>query len=192
MEIRGELPVLLFVTEKAWLIWLEGHQGADKGVWLKFAKKGTGAKSISYDEALEGALCYGWIDGQVQRYNDAYYLQKFTPRRPRSIWSKRNVDKAARLITAGRMQPAGFAAIEQAKQNGQWELAYDSPRTMTVPPDLQEALDQSPKAQAFLTTLSRVNRYAFLWRIQTAKKPETRALRIRTCIEMLENGQTWH
>jgi uncharacterized protein YdeI (YjbR/CyaY-like superfamily) len=190
-EILG-LSVLLFEDQNQWHDWLAKNYAQTEGVWLKFAKKASGQTSVAYKEALDEALCYGWIDTQVRKYDDSYYLQKFTPRRPNSVWSKVNVDKVARLTSEGKMQPSGLAAIEQAKQNGRWEQAYDSFSKMEVPADFQVALDAKPKAKAFYETLNRTNTYAILWRIQTAKKPETRKNRIEKLISMLENGEKLH
>lgn len=187
-----ELPVRLFKTQKAWTTWLDKNHAKSSGIWLRIAKKTGNLKSVSYAEAVEAALCYGWIDGQGKGLDESAYLQKFTPRGPRSIWSKINRAKAEALIESGRMQPAGVAAIDRAKQNGQWAVAYDSHRTATVPADLQNALDHNPKAKAFFATLDSANRYAILWRIQTAKKAETRARRIKQYVHMLENHEKLH
>jgi uncharacterized protein YdeI (YjbR/CyaY-like superfamily) len=147
---------------------------------------------VSYQEALEEALCYGWIDSQKQAYDNDYYLQKFTPRGPKSIWSKNNVAKVESLINMGKMQPAGLAAIEAAKQDGRWNAAYDSPSASKVPEDFQAALDKNPKAKQFFATLNKANVYAFCWRVQTAKKPETRKARIEKFIDMLNRGEKLH
>ncbi|HTP11172.1 MAG TPA: YdeI/OmpD-associated family protein [Anaerolineae bacterium] len=187
-----ELPIKLFKTQKAWTTWLNKNHAKSAGVWVQIAKKTSDLKSVSYAEAVEVALCYGWIDGQGKGLDESAYLQKFTPRGPRSIWSKINRTKAMELIKSGRMQPAGLAAIDRAKQNGQWEAAYDSHRTATVPDDLQAALNRNPKAKAFFTTLDSTNRYAILWRVQTAKKAETRARRIEQFVTMLENHEKLH
>ena len=188
----AEYPIKLFKTQQAWLTWLEKNHAKSAGVWVQIAKKASNLKTVSYLEAVEAGLCYGWIDGQAKRLNEAAYMQKFTPRGPRSIWSKINVAKAEALIASGRMQPAGLTAIERAKQNGQWEGAYDSHRTATVPDDLQAALDQNPAAKDFFATLDSANRYAVLWRVQTAKKAETRARRIAQFVTMLENHEKIH
>ena len=184
-----DLPVLLFEQQHDWAVWLDEHHGTSPGLWLRLAKKASGLQSVSYDEALEVALCYGWIDGQKKSYDDASWLQKFTPRGPKSIWSKINRAKAEALIASGRMQPAGLKAVESAKQDGRWDAAYDSPRSATVPDDFQAALDQNAKAKAFFATLNSTNRYAILFRIQTAKKAETRAKRIQEFIRMLEQHE---
>jgi uncharacterized protein YdeI (YjbR/CyaY-like superfamily) len=188
--VKKELPTILFADQAAWEEWLEKHHVSSAGVWLKIAKKGTGESSVTYPEALDVALCFGWIDGQKNSFDERFFLQKFTPRGPRSIWSKINRDKVAVLIEAQRMRPAGLAAIEQAKKNGQWAAAYDGFKASEVPPDLQAALDQSPKAKAFFATLKSQNRYAILFRLQTAKKPETRADRLKKFVDMLKKGET--
>jgi uncharacterized protein YdeI (YjbR/CyaY-like superfamily) len=184
-----ELPVMQFAQQSDWAEWLDRHHAESSGIWLRIAKKSSSLQSVSYAEAIDVALCYGWIDGQSKKYDQDSWLQKFTPRGPRSIWSKVNQEKVAALISSGRMQPAGLAAIERAKQNGQWAAAYDSPSQATVPSDLQAELDKNPSASAFFATLNSQNRYAILFRIQTAKKPETRARRIRQFIEMLEKNE---
>jgi uncharacterized protein YdeI (YjbR/CyaY-like superfamily) len=184
-----EQPVILFEDQAAWAAWLEQQHTRSSGLWLRLAKQASGLVSVSYHEALEVALCYGWIDGQKKRYDECSWLQKFTPRGPKSLWSRINTEKAERLITQGRMQPAGLKAIEAVKQDGRWEAAYDSQRTATVPSDLQAELEQHPQAQAFFATLDRQNRYAILFRIQTARKAETRVKRIQQVIEMLEKHE---
>lgn len=188
----SDLPVTLFKNQKAWETWLAKHFDSSAGVWLRIAKKDSAEKSVSYQEALDVALCYGWIDGQKQKYDEGSWLQKFTPRGPRSIWSKINRTKALALIDSGRMKPAGLAAIEKAKANGQWESAYDSHRTATVPDYFERELSRNPRAKKFFATLNSQNRYAILWRLQTAKKEETRQKRIEQFIEMLNKGETLH
>jgi uncharacterized protein YdeI (YjbR/CyaY-like superfamily) len=188
----AELPVKSFATKKAWHTWLEAHHAGSSGVWLRFAKLGADAKSITHPEALDVALCYGWIDGQTKRVDAASWMQKFTPRGPRSIWSKINCDKATALIASGAMRPAGLAAIALARQDGRWDAAYAGQRSMVVPDDLQAALDRSPRAAAFFATLNSKNRYAILFRIHTAKKAETRAKRIEQFVRMLEKHETLH
>jgi uncharacterized protein YdeI (YjbR/CyaY-like superfamily) len=184
-KAQSELPIELFEDKRAWADWLERHHADSPGLWLRHAKKASALTSISYGEALDVALCYGWIDGQKKSYDDSSWLQKWTPRGPKSIWSKINRDKALKLIEDGLMQPAGMAAIERAKQDGRWDAAYDSSSTAIVPSDLQAALDHNPAAGEFFATLNKTNRYAILFRIQTAKKPETRAKRIEEFIAML-------
>lgn len=184
-----ELPIMAFARQQDWEQWLAQHHADSPGVWMQIAKKASGIKSVNYAEAVDVALCYGWIDGQSKKYDESSWIQKFTPRSPRSIWSKVNQEKVAALIASGKMQPAGLAEIERAKQDGRWEAAYDSPSRATVPEDLQAELDKHPQASAFFATLNSQNRYAILFRIQTAKKPETRARRIQQFIEMLEKGE---
>lgn len=192
METFKDLPVLLFNTQKHWHDWLDEHHDQTRGVWLKHAKKSSGKQSVSYEEALEEALCYGWIDSQKQAYDSDYYLQKFTPRGPRSVWSKMNVAKVESLIKTDKMQPAGLAAMDLAKQDGRWDAAYDSPRASKVPEDFQAALDENPKAKQFFETLNKANVYGFCWRVQTAKRPETRKARIEKFIDMLNRGEKLH
>lgn len=191
-EEKAGLPIVLFEQPVDWEQWLAAHYEQPDGLWLKIAKKTSGQVSVTYGEALEVALCYGWIDGQKQSYDEQYFLQKFTPRRPRSVWSKVNVEKAEALIAAGKMQPAGLAQVEAAKADGRWAAAYESARTMEVPADFQAALDASPQAKAFWATLNKTNTYAMLWRLATAKKPETRTARIEKFIAMLEAGKGIH
>ena len=192
MPRADELETIAFASAEEWEAWLREHHDTAPGVWIRFAKKGSGVRSVTYLEALHAALCFGWIDGQARSVDDAAYVQRFTPRRTRSIWSKRNRDFATALIESGRMQPAGLREVERAKADGRWEAAYDAPSTATVPDDLQTALDASPAAAAFFATLNSQNRYAILHRIQTAKRPETRARRIETFVTMLEAGETLH
>lgn len=192
MELFKDLPILLFPSQKDWHAWLEDNHNQPQGVWLKHAKKSSDRESISYQEALEEALCYGWIDSQKQTYDSDYYLQKFSPRAPKSVWSKINVAKVELLIKMGKMQPAGLAAVNVAKQDGRWEAAYDSPRSSMVPEDFQAALDKNPEAKQFFETLDKANVYAFCWRVQTAKKPETRVARIEKFIGMLNRGEKLH
>jgi uncharacterized protein YdeI (YjbR/CyaY-like superfamily) len=186
---QAELPIMLFEDQAAWAVWLEQHHTVSRGVWLRHAKKAADLTSVSYAEALDTALCYGWIDGQKKSYDDSSWLQKWTPRGARSIWSKINREKALKLIESGAMQPAGLAHVERAKQDGRWEAAYDSHSSATVPDDFQAALDGNAAAKAFFATLNSTNRYAILFRIQTAKKPETRAKRIGDFIGMLERQE---
>jgi uncharacterized protein YdeI (YjbR/CyaY-like superfamily) len=189
MKNTDNLPIIAFETQQDWEAWLEEHHTNTKGIWLKLAKKDTGIASVSYAEALEGALCSGWIDGQKASFDEQYWLQKFTPRSPKSIWSKVNCGKATVLMAEGRMQPAGMQQVELAKADGRWEAAYESQSKITVPADFQSALDKNQQARDFFNTLNSVNRYAILFRIQTAKKPETRSARIQKFIEMLTNKQ---
>lgn len=192
MELFKDLPVLLFPSQKDWHAWLETNHDQSQGIWLKHAKKSSGKESVSYQEALEEALCYGWIDSQIQKYDDRYYLQKFTPRGPKSVWSKTNTAKVKALIKAGKMQPPGLTAMNAAKQDGRWEAAYDSSSANKVPEDFQAELDKNPEAKQFFETLNKANVYAFCWRVQTAKKPETRKARIEKFINMLNRGEKLH
>jgi uncharacterized protein YdeI (YjbR/CyaY-like superfamily) len=185
-ERQQELPVLPFASQKAWEAWLEDHHDSSDGLWLKIAKKASGIETVTYAEAVEAALLYGWIDGQKASFDEEYFLQRFTPRRARSRWSKVNREKVAKLIEAGRMKPAGLREVELARADGRWEAAYDSPSTATVPEDLKRKLDENPKAAAFFATLNSANRYAILYNIQDAKRPETRARRIEKYVRMLE------
>jgi uncharacterized protein YdeI (YjbR/CyaY-like superfamily) len=186
------LPIVLFENEAAWHAWLEEHHGSSAGLWLQLARKGSSLRSLSYAEALDVALCFGWIDSQKRSHDASSWLQKFSPRGPRSIWSKINVDKVQALIEAGRMQRAGLQAVEQAKVDGRWGTAYDSQSTAIVPADFQDALDCDPEAKEFFATLNSANRYAILFRIQTAKRPETRARRIAQFIAMLHRREKIH
>jgi len=184
-----ELPTLPFANKKKWADWLATQHDKSAGVWLKLAKKDSRISSVTYEEALDVALCYGWIDGQKKGFDDKYWLQKFTSRGAKSIWSKINTEKVERLIGSGEMKPAGLKAIEAAKQDGRWDAAYASQKNISVPEDFQAALHKNEKAKVFFATLNRVNRYAILFRIQTAKKAETRAKRIQQFVEMLERGE---
>jgi uncharacterized protein YdeI (YjbR/CyaY-like superfamily) len=188
----AELPVHHFERQQDWSAWLAEHHATSPGVWLELAKKGADVQSVSYDEAIEVALCFGWIDGQKRASGDRSWLQKFTPRSKKSVWSKINRDKALALIDAGRMEPAGLREVERAKGDGRWEAAYDSAGKATVPSDLQAALEGNAGAAAFFETLDSRNRYAILFRIQTAKKAETRAKRISQFVSMLERHEKLH
>jgi uncharacterized protein YdeI (YjbR/CyaY-like superfamily) len=188
----AELPELLVPDARAWRTWLGAHHD-EAGVWLVLAKKGTSQPtSLTYDEALVEALCHGWIDGQVGRRDEATYRQRFTPRRARSAWSKRNVGIVERLLAEGRMHPAGIEQVERAKADGRWDVAYAGSASIEVPPDLEEALAAEPKAQAMFERLSRQNRYAILYRVTTAKRADTRVRRIEQLVAMLARGETIH
>jgi uncharacterized protein YdeI (YjbR/CyaY-like superfamily) len=189
---REDLPVVSFGSREQWEAWLSEHGDDSPGVWLKIAGTGAPAGTVTYAEALEVALCYGWIDGQKKQLDASHWLQRFTPRRPGSKWSKVNRGKATALIDAGRMQPAGLREVEQAQADGRWDAAYDSYRTAAVPEDLQWALDADDRAREFFSTLNSQNRYAILYRIQDAKRPETRARRIAEFVAMLHEGRTLH
>lgn len=185
-------PILAFAAPAAFAAWLAEHHAESPGIWLRIAKSASGRASVTYAEALDEALCYGWIDGQKKSFDAETWLQKFTPRGPKSMWSKINREKVAALEAAGRMRAAGLAAVERAKADGRWDAAYDSHRTAEVPADLQAALDANDDARAFFGTLNSANRYAVLWRIQTAKRPETRAKRIGDLVAMLGRGERLH
>ena len=178
-----DYPTLPFETKKKWADWLIKQYDKSSGVWLKLAKKDSGIPSVTYEEALDVALCYGWIYGQKKGFDDKYWLQKFTPRGPKSIWSKINTEKVERLIASGEMKPAGLKAVEAAKNDGRWEAAYASQKNITMPEDFQAALEQNEKANAAFAKLKSAERYSFLFRIHHAKKPETRAKRIQKFIE---------
>lgn len=178
-------PIVAFASQREWEDWLEAEHAASEGVWLKLAKKNSRVETVSFDEALESALCYGWIDSQAASLDERFYLQRFTPRRKRSRWSRINRDRVAELTKQGRMKPAGLAQVELARADGRWDAAYDSPATATVPDDLRRALDANPKARDFFATLSSQNRYAILYQLQDAKKPETRARRLEKFVALL-------
>jgi uncharacterized protein YdeI (YjbR/CyaY-like superfamily) len=190
--IAERVPIRAFKNAKAWETWLAKNHTAADGIWMRLAKKNSGAKSITYPEALEIALCYGWIDAQKRGESETAWLQRFMPRAKKSIWSKINTEKALALIASGRMTPAGLDEVVRAKQDGRWEAAYEPASTAQVPADFEALLNKSPRAQKFFRTISATNRYAILWRLQTAKKAETRVKRMRTFIEMLEKGETIH
>ncbi len=185
-------PVRFFSRQRQWEEWLEANHRKSDGVWLRLAKKGSGLSSVSYSEALEVAICYGWIDGQKRPEGEKAWLQRFVPRSVKSVWSKINREKSVALIAQGRMKAAGLEAIESAKKNGRWESAYDSPKAAEVPDDLQAALDVNPGAREFFLSLDRANRYAILFRIQTVKKAATREAKIRQFVEMLERKERIH
>lgn len=192
METYKNIPIISFADGKAWQSWLKKNYSLESGVWIKIAKKNTGVQSVDRAEALDVALCWGWIDGQAKSIDEVYYLQKFTPRRSRSIWSKINITKVEELIEQGLMQTPGFAAIEAAKTDGRWEAAYDSPKNATVSSEFAAALKQNPEAKAFFEGLNKTNRYAVLWRIATAKTPAGKAQRIEKIIDMLIEKKTFH
>ena len=185
MTVKPELPIIPFASREAWETWLEEQHAVSQGVWLKLAKKGSGIESVTFAEALDVALCYGWIDSQANKFDGDYWLQRFTPRKPRSKWSQVNREKVARLIEAGRMKPAGLREIERAKSDGRWDAAYEPPSAATVPDDLRLELEKNERAREFFETLDRSNRYAILYRIQDARRPETRARRIARYVAML-------
>jgi uncharacterized protein YdeI (YjbR/CyaY-like superfamily) len=192
LAAKDDLPVLAFATAAEFEDWLAASHATSAGLWLKIAKRGCGHPSLTYDEALDAALCWGWIDGQKRALDESWWLQKFTPRRAASPWSQRNRDKMAALTAAGRMRPPGLAEVERAKADGRWDAAYAGQRTATVPDDLAAALAANPAAAAFFDTLDRTNRYAVLYRVQEAKRPETRARRIEKFVAMLAAGEKLH
>jgi uncharacterized protein YdeI (YjbR/CyaY-like superfamily) len=188
----AELPVVGFATRAEWAAWLAAEHAASAGVWLRIARKDVGAESVSYSDALDVALCHGWIDGQKDRLDERFWLQRFTPRKPRSRWSKRNRERAEALIAGGEMAAAGMAEIERARADGRWDAAYDSHSTATVPDDLQAELAGNAAAREFFEGLDSANRYAILYRIQEARRPETRARRIAKYVAMLSEGRKIH
>ena len=190
--MADELPIHLFAGPDELEDWLEENHAFSQGLWLKIAKKGAGESSVTYGEALELALCFGRIDSQKRGFDETHFLQRFTPRRPRGRWSKINREKAEALIEAEKMRPAGLAEVEAAQADGRWEAAYEGQRTAKVPPDLQRELDANPAAAEFFASLSSANRYAIVYRLDEAKKPETRERRLRKFIAMLERGEKIH
>lgn len=187
-----ELEIVLFAGPEDFENWLEGNAAESDGLWLKIAKKGAPVPSVTYDEAVELALCFGWIDSQKRGLDETHFLQRFTPRWPRGRWSKINRQKAEALEATGALRPSGAAEVAAAKADGRWEAAYEGAATAKVPPDLQTALDASPKAAAFFADLDGTNRYAIIWRLGDAKKPETRTRRLAKFIAMLERGEKLH
>lgn len=187
-----DFPTLAFETQQEWEQWLDKNHADSEGVWIQFFKKDSGVKTIVYAEAVEEALCYGWIDSLAKRLDEKSYIQKFTPRKPKSIWSKINTVKVEKLIQSGKMKPAGLQRIEEAKQDGRWAAAYDAPSTSEIPKDLLAELEKNSKAKTFFESLNKTNLYAITWRLQTAKKPETRAKRMGVILEMLAKGEKFH
>ncbi len=192
--VTGSAPGAIrgFKTRKDFSAWLEKNHKISPAIWVRIANKGSRIKSITYAEGVDVALCYGWIDAQKLPENETAWLQRFMPRRPRSIWSRINREKALGLIANGHMNQAGLLEIERAKKDGRWEAAYESQAGASAPPDFEEELDRHPRAKEFFRSISAANRYAIIWRLQTAKKAETRAKRMRSFIEMLEKGETLH
>jgi uncharacterized protein YdeI (YjbR/CyaY-like superfamily) len=187
-----DLEICLFDGPEALELWLEENASESAGLWLKIAKKGAPEPSVTYAEAVELALCFGWIDSQKRGLDETHFLQRFTPRRPRGRWSKLNREKAEALEKAGALRPPGAAEVAAAKDDGRWESAYEGSRTAKVPDDLQAELDAKPKAAAFFADLDSTNRYAIIWRLGEAKKPETRARRLAKFVAMLEHGEKLH
>lgn len=192
MPKAPEKPVLLCKTQKEWEKWLKKNHADPIGVQLRFFKKETGKQTFTYAEALDSALCYGWIDGQANTYDSESWIQNFTPRRKSSPWSKRNIEHAERLIKEGRMHASGQAEIDRAKKDGRWERAYDPPSAMTIPEDFLKELKKDKKATAFFETLNKANLFAIGYRLQTAKKPETRKKRFKLILEMMKKGEKFH
>lgn len=192
MSKNTDIPVLTFPEVSQWKKWLDQNHEQAEGAWIRFFKKESKVTGVTYAKVLDEALCYGWIDGQVKKYDEQSWIQKFTPRRPRSVWSKRNVEHVKRLTKAGRMKPAGLKQVEAAQADGRWEKAYDSPANMETPEDFLKELAKNKKAKAFFETLNKTNKYAINWRLQTAKKPETREKRMKKILEMLANGEKFH
>jgi len=192
MMAKNDPEIIAFPSAKDWERWLAKTHASSRGVWLRLFKKGSGVASVTYTEALAAALCYGWIDGQLKKHDEESWLRKFTPRRPQSVWSKRNRDLVDQLAGAGKMRPAGLKEVEAAKSDGRWSRAYDSPSNMAVPEDFIKELSKNKKARMFFETLNRANTYAIAWRLQTAKKPETREKRMRAIIEMLAKERAFH
>jgi len=189
---KADLPVIPFATPALWEAWLAQNHAVSNGIWLRFYKKDSGIASVRYAEALDVALCYGWIDAQLKSIDELCYKQHFTPRRKRSMWSKRNIEHIARLTAEGRMKPAGLKQVDAAKADGRWELAYDPAGTMTLPDDFVNELVKDKNAYAFYESLNKANQYAIAWRIQTAKRPETRVKRMNEILGMLGKGEKYH
>ncbi|MFA5935457.1 MAG: YdeI/OmpD-associated family protein [Patescibacteria group bacterium] len=187
-----EQPVLSFATVKKWHMWLAKNHASSSGIQLRIFKKDSGQKTISYDEALDEALCFGWIDSQKRAYDEKSWIQKFTHRRAKSIWSKRNKEHVARLVKERRMQPAGLKEVESAKKDGRWDSAYDSPKNIKIPDDFLKEVKKDKRAYAFFQTLNKTNTYSIAWRLQTAKKPETRAKRMSEMLAMMAQGKKFH
>jgi uncharacterized protein YdeI (YjbR/CyaY-like superfamily) len=190
--MADDLPILAFASPPELESWLEDHHAESEGLWLKIAKKGSGVESVNYVEALELALCFGWIDSQKRGFDERHFLQRFTPRRPRGKWSRINRDKAEALIATGAIRPAGLTEVEAAKADGRWEAAYEGQRKATVPADLRRELDRNETAREFFAKLDSANRYAIIYRLGEAKKAETRARRLAKFIAMLERGERIH
>jgi len=189
---KEDLPIIPFASQLLWEHWLEQNHADSHGIWLRFYKKNSGIASVTYAEALDVALCYGWIDAQLKSIDDLCYKQHFTPRRPRSIWSKRNIEHIARLTKEGRMKPAGIKQVESAKADGRWDAAYDSQQNMALPDDFLTELTKDEAAFSYYKSLNKANQYAIAWRIQTAKRPETREKRMKEILEMLARGKKFH
>ena len=188
--VKRDLPIIAFKSQEAFEVWLGSRPTGGGGLWLKIAKKSSGIASVSRDEAVDAALCHGWIDGQLDSFDDRYWLIRFTPRQSTSIWSEKNRARALELVALGRMRPAGLSEVERARKDGRWDKAYAGQGTAQVPDDLMRALSKSKKAKAFFETLDSKNRYAILYRVHNAKKVETRSARIEKFVAMLLQGET--
>jgi uncharacterized protein YdeI (YjbR/CyaY-like superfamily) len=186
------MTIIAFASASEFASWLKTNHAVSSGVWVEIAKKGTGRTSVSYDKALDVALSFGWIDGQKKSKDAKAWLQRFTPRRSRSLWSKRNRERAEHLIRSRKMKASGLREVEQAKRDGRWDAAYDSPSRAEIPDDFVRALAKNKKAKAFFDTLNKANRYAIAWRLQTARKPETRQRRLHTILDMMAQGRKFH
>ena len=191
-KINNDLEIISFKNSKEFNDWLPKNYSSSNGIWLRFFKKDSDIPSINHDEALDEALCFGWIDGQLKKFDTKSWLQKFTPRRPRSIWSKKNAERAEQLILEKRMKPAGLKEIDLAKEDGRWDKAYDSQKNIQVPEDFLKRLSKNSKAKKFFETLNSANKYSIVWRLQTAKKSETRERRMIKILEMLSKGEKFH
>jgi len=189
---KSNIPILSFASPKEWEQWLAINYTNANGIWIRFFKKGSAVSSVTYTQALDEALCYGWIDGQKKLFDKQSYLTKYTPRRAKSIWSKKNIEHVARLYKLGKMKPSGIQEAENAKADGRWDRAYDSPSNMKIPDDFLKKLSQNKKAKTFFDTLNKTNTYAITWRLQTAKKLETREKRMEQLIEMLSQEKKFH
>ena len=189
---KTDVPLIPFAAAGDWECWLEKNHSVSNGIWIQMYKKDTGIASVYYPEALDVALCYGWIDGQRKSIDELSYMQRFTPRRPRSIWSKRNIEHIARLTNEGRMKPTGLKEAEAAKADGRWEQAYDSPANMSLPDDFVTELKKDKKALSFYESLNKANQYAIAWRLQTAKRPETKEKRKNEILAMLKKEEKFH
>lgn len=190
--LKPDLPILTFTSTEDFTSWLAKHHKGSPGIWIRHFKIKSGVPTITYAEALDVALCYGWIDGQKKAYDTESWLQKFTPRRRKSIWSQRNREHVERLYKSGMMHAAGIEEVEAAKADGRWQQAYESPGNMIVPTDFLKELAKDKKAEAFFKTLNKTNIYSIVWRLQTAKKPETRSKRMKAILEMLKKGEKFH
>ena len=187
-----DIQIISFKSTNQWASWLDRNHSKSNGIWIRFFKKAAAEKTINHAEALDIALCYGWIDGQAKAYDEKSWLQKFTPRRAKSLWSKRNIEHVERLVSENKMKAAGLREVEQAKRDGRWDAAYDSPSKSTIPEDFLKALSKNKKAKAFFDTLNKTNLYSISWRLQTAKKPETREKRMKSILAMLGRGEKFH